>query len=72
MRFSRLAAVSGFCFYFALTVAAQQQTSPQTQEAIDKAHADMLESGGAIGTNATTTPSARTRIPPDHRPAATA
>ena len=46
MRFSRLAAVSGFCFCFALTVAAQQQTSPQTQEAIDKAHADMLKSGG--------------------------
>ncbi len=46
MRFSRLAAVSGFCFCFALTIAAQQQTSPQTQEAIDKAHADMLKSGG--------------------------
>jgi hypothetical protein len=46
MRFSRLAAVGGFCFCFALTIAAQQQSSPQTQEAIDKAHADMLKSGG--------------------------
>ena len=43
---SRLAAVRGFCFCFALTLAAQQQTAPQSQEAIDKAHADMLKSGG--------------------------
>jgi hypothetical protein len=46
MRFSRLAAVSGFCFCFALTIAAQQQASPQAQDAIEKAHADLLKSGG--------------------------
>jgi hypothetical protein len=46
MPFSRLAAVSGFCFCFALTIAAQQQASPQAQDAIEKAHADLLKSGG--------------------------
>ena len=46
MRFSKLAAIGSFCFCFALTIAAQQQPSPQTQEAIEKAHADLLKSGG--------------------------